>query len=147
MGSYKKLNHSIYECKYHLVWIPKYRYKVMNGEIRYYIRDKIRQLCSWKKFEIIEGNVLPEHIHLVFWIPPTWKVCAAIGYLKGKSALGIFDKFTSLKKRYWNKKFWSPGYCISTIGLNEDQIRKYVKWQQEKDRMYEESGQMDLFDS
>jgi putative transposase len=89
MGSYKKLNHSIYECKYHLVWIPKYRFKVMEGRIRYYVRDKIRQLCEWKKFEIIQGNVQPEHIHLVFWIPPTWAVYNAIGYLKGKSDTGI----------------------------------------------------------
>ena len=147
MGTYKKLNHSIYECKYHLVWIPKYRFKVMEGRIRYYVREKVRQLCDWKKFEIIQGNVQPEHIHLVFWIPPTWAVCKAIGYLKGKSALGIFERFPDLKRRYWNKKYWSPGYCVSTVGLNEQQIRDYVKWQQKRDREMEESSQLNLFES
>ena len=145
MSSFKKLNHSMYECKYHVVWIPKYRYKVMEGRIRYYIRDKLRQLCSWKKFEIVQGSVKPEHIHLVFWIQPTGATCSAIGYLKGKSALGIFERFPDLKKRYWNKHFWSAGYCLSTVGLNEEQIKKYVRWLQSRDREMEEMGQQNLF--
>ena len=108
MGRLKKLSHTVYECKYHVVWIPKYRYKVMDGEIRYYIRDVIRRLCEFKKMEIIAGNVCSDHVHLLLEIPPNWSVSQVVGYLKGKSALKIFDKFPRLHKRYWNKHFWSP---------------------------------------
>ena len=145
MSRFKKLSHTIYESKYHLVWIPKYRFRIMTGTIRYYIRDKIRRLCEWKKLEIVQGNVKPDHIHLVLWIPPKFSVSSIVGYLKGKSALGIFDKFQHLKKRYWNKHFWSPGYCVSTVGLDEEEIVKYVRWQQKKDQEIEEIGQQNLF--
>ena len=145
MSRFKKLSHTIYECKYHVVWIPKYRFHVMTGEIRYYVRDTIRRLCEWKKLEIIQGNVKSDYIHLVLWIPPNRSVSSAIGFLKGKSALKIFDRFPHLKKRYWNKHFWSPGYCISMVGLDEEKIVKYVRWQQKKDREMEELGQQNLF--
>lgn len=145
MARFKKLSHSIYETKYHVVWIPKYRYRVMHGAVRYYVRDAIRRLCEWKKLEIVQGNVCRDHIHLVLWIPPNAAVSRVVGYLKGKSALKIFDKFPHLHKRYWNKHFWSPGYCVSTVGLDEDQIVKYVRWQQRKDREIEEHGQQNLF--
>ena len=145
MSRFKKLSHTIYQSKYHVVWIPKYRFHVMTGEIRYYVRDAIRRLCEWKKLEIIQGNVKSDHIHLVLWIPPNRSVSSTIGFLKGKSALKIFDRFPQLKKRYWNKHFWSPGYCVSTVGLDEEKIVKYVRWQQKKDREIEELGQQNLF--
>lgn len=145
MSRFQKLSHSLYECKYHLVWIPKYRFKIMTGDIRYYTRDKIRRLCEWKKLEIIQGNVCSDHIHLVLSIPPKFAVSSTIGYLKGKSALGIFERFPCLKKRYWNKHFWSPGYRAGTVGLDEEKIKRYVRWQQKKDREIEENGQQNLF--
>ena len=145
MSRFHKLSHTIYECKYHVVWIPKYRFKIMTGELRYYIRDKICKLCEWKKLEIIQGNVKSDHVHLIFEIPPKFAVSSTVGYLKGKSALGIFDRFPALKKRYWNKNFWSPGYCVSTVGLDEEKIVKYVRWQQNKDKEMEENGQQNLF--
>lgn len=134
MGRFKKLSHTIYECKYHVVWIPKYRYRVMTGETRMYVHNMLRRLCDWKKLEIVEQNVQPEHVHLVLWIPPNWAVSQVIGFLKGKTALRIMDKFPGLRKRYWTKHFWSPGYCVSTVGLDEEKIQKYVRWQQRKDQ-------------
>ena len=95
----EKLNHTIYECTYHVVWIPKYRYRVMTGDVRYYVRDSIRKLSSWKKLPIAVGNVCSDHVHLVVEIPPNWSVSQVIGYLKGKSALKIFDRFPHLSKK------------------------------------------------
>jgi len=102
-------------------------------------------LCEWKDLEIIELNVQPEHVHIVLWIPPNWSVSQAIGFLKGKTALRILDKFPVLRKRYWTKQFWSHGYCVSTIGLNEEMIQKYVKWQQKKDQKNDNPDQQSLF--
>jgi len=145
MGRWKKLSHTIYESTYHVVWMPNYRYRVMTGDVRHYIRDTIRKLCSWKKLEIYAGNVCNDHVHLVIEIPPNWSVSHVIGFLKGKSALRIMDKFPHLRKRYWTKHFWSPGYCVSTVGLNKEQIEKYVRWQQKRDREMEDLGQQNLF--
>ena len=131
---FKKLSHTIYECKYHVVWCPKYRFRVMDGQIRYYVRDVIRRLCEWKKYEILEGNVCRDHIHLILEIPPHTAVSKAIGFIKGKSAIKIFNKFGSLKKKYWGMHFWAKGYCVSTIGLDEERIKKYVRWQQNNDK-------------
>ena len=145
MSRFKKLSHTIYECKYHMVWIPKYRYRVMTGEIQSYIHNQLRRLCEWKKLDIIEMNVQPEHVHIVLWIPPNLAVSQVLGFLKGKTALRIMDKFTSLRKRYWTKHFWSPGYCVTTIGLDEEQIQQYVRWQQKKEMEQEQVEQQNLF--
>ena len=98
------------------------------------MRDIICQLCAWKQIEIVEGNVQIDHIHLVVSIPPQYAISETIGFLKGKSAIKIFDMHHELKKRYWGRHFWAKGYCVSTIGLDEEQIRKYVRWQLHKDR-------------
>ena len=134
MSRFSKLGHSIYECKYHVVWCPKYRFKVMEGEIRYYVRDVLRELCRWKKVEIIQGNVQKDHIHMVVSIPPNYSVSSTIGFLKGKSAIKIFNKFQGLRRKYWGMHFWSPGYCVTTVGLDEEKIVKYVRWQNKKDQ-------------
>ena len=138
--SYKKLSHTIYECKYHIIWCPKYRFKIMEGEIRYFIRDSLRRLCEWKKLEIVQGNVQKDHVHIILEIPPNKSVSSVVGFLKGKSAIGIFNKFNKLKKRYWGMHFWSTGYFVSTVGLDEEKVVKYVRWQQEKDRRSEQQS-------
>ena len=134
MSSFNKLAHSVWKCKYHIVWCPKYRYKVLHGAIGTSIREIMRQLCEWKKIEIVEGSVQPDHVHLVLSIPPKYSVSEVVGFLKGKSAIKVFDLHADLKKRYWGRHFWAKGYCVSTVGLDEEKIRKYVKWQQEKDK-------------
>lgn len=146
MSRFKKLSHTIYECKYHVVWIPKYRFRVMEGKIRVYLDGTIRRLCDWKKLEIIQLNVQADHVHLVLWIPPNRAVSQVMGFIKGKTALRIMDKFPSLRKRYWTKHFWSPGYCVSTVGLDEEMIQKYVRWQQERENYNEDNGQVNLFE-
>ena len=98
------------------------------------MREIIRQLCEWKQIEILEGNVQEDHIHLVLSVPPKYSISEAVGFLKGKSAIKIFDMHLELKKRYWGRHFWAKGYCVSTIGLDEERIREYVKWQREKDK-------------
>ena len=138
MSRFKKLAHATYECKYHLVWCPKYRFRVLRGDVGRSVRDFIRQLCEWQKFEIMAGRVMSDHIHLVLSIPPKYAVSDAVGFIKGKSAIKMFDKHRDLKKRYWGRHFWAKGYCVSTIGLNEKQIKEYVEKQLEHDRKLEE---------
>lgn len=138
MYRFKKLAHATYECKYHLVWCPKYRFRILTGDVGCSVRDFIRQLCEWKKFEILAGRVMPDHIHIVVSIPPKYSVSDAVGFIKGKSAIKMFDRHSDLKKRYWGRHFWAKGYCVSTVGLNEEQIKKYVEDQLEQDRKLEE---------
>jgi putative transposase len=134
MSRFKKLAHAVWECKYHVVWCPKYRFRILGGEVGRSIRDIIRQLCEWKQVEILEGNVQKDHIHLVLSVPPKYSIAETIGFLKGKSAIKVFDRHLELKRRYWGRHFWAKGYCVSTVGLDEAQIRKYVRWQTHMDR-------------
>ena len=134
MSRFKKLAHAVWECKYHVVWCPKYRFRILSGEVGRSIREIIRQLCEWKQVEILEGNVQRDHIHLVLSVPPKYSIAETIGFIKGKSAIKVFDRHLELKRRYWGRHFWAKGYCVSTIGLDEAQIRKYVRWQTHMDR-------------
>jgi len=132
---FKKLSHSLYECKYHIVFCPKYRYKILDAEVAQYITQKLYALCRQKAgVEILELNVQPDHVHIVLSIPPKYAVSQVIGFLKGKTALGAFDRFPQLRKRYWGQHLWSRGYCVSSIGLDEERIRKYVQWQNKRDQ-------------
>ena len=140
MSRFKKLSHTVWECKYHVVWIPKYRFRVMEGRVRYYVRDVVRQLCAWRRFGIVAGNVQRDHIHLVLEIPPNVSISTAIGFLKGKSAVRIFDKFRMLRRKYYGMHFWAKGYAVSTVGLDEQQIRRYVQYQQKRDREVEQQN-------
>ena len=142
MRNIKKLSHVVWDCKYHIVWCPKYRFKILRGEVGEAVRDVIRQLYQWKDIEIIEGRVMMEKFHMVLSIPPKYSVSEVLGFLKGKSALKIFDRYPSLKRRYWGRHFWVKGYYASTVGLDERIIREYVKNQLEQDRADE---QLELF--
>ena len=136
---FKRLAHAVWQCKYHVVWCPKYRYRILRGEIGKTVRDIIRQLCEWKKIEILEGNIQIDHIHLVLEIPPKYSISEAVGFLKGKSAIKLFDFHLELKRRYWGRHFWAKGYCVSTVGLDEAQIRNYVRYQLHKDKQAEQT--------
>lgn len=143
---FKKLAHSLYECKYHIVFCPKYRYKILQGEVVTYLLLQINRLCEQKEdVEVIELNVQVDHVHLVVSIPPKYAVSQFMGYLKGKLALRLFDKFPQLRKRYWGQHLWSRGYCVSTVGLDEERIRKYVQWQNKQDEA-DEATQGRLFE-
>ena len=134
MKNFKKLAHAVWKCKYHLVWCPKYRFRILKGDIGESVRDILKQLCEWKGIEILAGNVQADHIHLVLTIPPKHSVSDLVGFLKGKSAIKVFDMHPELKRRYWGRHFWAKGYCVSTVGLDEEEIKKYVKSQLNKDK-------------
>ena len=143
---FEKLSHSLYECKYHIVFCPKYRMRVLKDEIAEYARQQIYQLCRQKdRVKVLELTIQPDHVHLVLSIPPKYAVSNLMGYLKGKLALRLFSQFEYLGKRYWGRHLWTRGYCVSTIGLDEEKIRKYVKWQEKREKEHE-AAQRRLFD-
>ncbi len=127
------LAHTKWMCKYHIVFTPKYRRKIIYNQYKVDIRDIIKQLCSYKGVEIIEGHLMPDHIHMLVSIPPKMSVSSFMGYLKGKSALMIFDRHANLKYKFGNRHFWAEGYYVSTVGLNEATIRKYIQEQEKHD--------------
>ena len=143
---FRKLSHSLYECKYHIVFCPKYRYRIFKEAIGETVRQLVYQLCKQKEqIEVLELNVQPDHVHLVASIPSKYSVSEFMGYLKGKMALRLFQQYESLGRRYWGRHLWARGYCVSTIGLDEEKIRKYVQ-RQEKQEKQVEAVQGKLFD-
>ena len=142
---FKKLSHSIYECKYHIVFCPKYRYRIFEDEIAEYTQQQIYKYCSYKELvEVLELNIQVDHVHVVLSIPPKYTVSSIVGSLKGRIAIRLFQRYEKLGKRYWGRHFWSRGYCISTVGLDEEKIRKYVRWQEAKEKEIERQ-QLSLF--
>lgn len=118
----QSLAHTRWLCEYHIVFTPKYRRKVLFSQLR----ESVRDLCKYKGVEIIEGHLMPDHVHMLVSIPPKISVSSVMGYLKGKSSLMIFDKHANLKYKFGNRKFWAEGYYVSTVGLNEATIKKYI---------------------
>ena len=129
------LSHSKWNCKYHIVFAPKYRRKVFYGEKRNAIGKILRQLCEWKGVTILEAEACPDHIHLFVEIPPKMSVSSFMGYLKGKSATMIYEQFGELKYKYRNREFWCKGYYVDTVGKNSNRIAEYIKHQLEEDHL------------
>ena len=132
-NKHNSLLHTKWLCKYHIVFTPKYRRKIEFNQYKRDIVDIIKRLCKYKGVEIIEGHIVPDHIHLLLSIPPKYSVSSFMGYLKGKSSLMIFDMRANLKYKYGNRKFWAERYYVSTVGLNESTIRKYIREQETHD--------------
>ncbi len=130
MKDWQSMAHVKWECKYHIVFIPKYRKKVLYGKLRRRVGEIFQQLCRHKGIELLEGHAMPDHVHMCLGIPPKYSVSMAIGYIKGKSAIRVHREFMGRKKQFTGFHFWAPGYCVSTIGLDEHQIREYVKNQE-----------------
>ena len=127
------LAHTKWMCKYHIVFTPKYRRKMIYNQYREDVREIIKQLCSYKGVEILGGNVMSDHVHILVSIPPKMSVSSLMGYLQGKSALMMFDRHANLKYKFGNRHFWSEGYYVSTVGLNEAVIKKYIQDQEKYD--------------
>ena len=127
------LAHTKWVCKYHEVFTPKYRRKIIYNQYRADLRKIIRTLCKYKGVEIAEGNMMPDHVHLPISIPPKMSVSSFMGYLKGKSALMMFDKHANLKYKFGNRHFWSEGYYVSTVGMHEAMIKKCIEEQEKHD--------------
>ena len=146
-GKYKKLSHVVYKCDYHIVWTPKYRFRVLFGEVKVLVENDIGMLCEWKGVEVIELNVQIDHVHIVCSIPPKVSVSELLGTLKGKLAIKVFKTYPKLKQKpYWGNHFWSRGYFVTTVGVDEEIIRRYVKYQEREDKKEEnQTRDFDLF--
>lgn len=131
----ESLAHTRWLCKYHIVFTPKYRRKAIYNQYRESIGEILRRLCEYKGVKIIEGHLMIDHVHMLVTIPPKIAVSSFMGYLKGKSALMIFDKHANLKYKYGNRHFWAEGYYVSTGGLNEATVKKYIEEQEIHDKM------------
>ena len=148
MGKYRKLTHTVYKCEYHIVWTPKYRYRILKGQIASELQRDLYGLSSHKDVIIEELNIQPDHVHMLCSIPPKLSISAFMGYLKGKAAIKLFRSYPKLRKMpYWGNHFWSKGYFVSTVGLDENLIRRYIKYQEKNDKDQEnrDSGQNPLF--
>jgi putative transposase len=134
MKDWQSLAHTKWECKYHVVIVPKYRMKILYGKVKRHIGQILRELCRYKDIELLEGHAMPDHIHMCISVPPKYSIAMTVGYLKGKSAIRIHREILKATKGFTNKNFWTRGYCVSTVGLNEQQIRDYIKNQEDLDK-------------
>ena len=143
----QSLAHTKWNCKYHVVFAPKYRRKVFFAEKRTGIREIIRQLCEWKGVEIVEGEICPDHVHLLLAIPPKLSVSGFMGYLKGKSSLLIFQKYGNMKFAYRNREFWCKGYYVDTVGKDTKAIKEYIANQLKADQEERYQRKIRMYDT
>jgi putative transposase len=140
-SSYESLSHSKWDCKYHVVFVPKYRKKAMYGEIRGFLRRILHDLATQKGCEIVSGNLVQDHIHMLIRIPPKYSVAELVGYLKGKSAIAVARQFGGRKRNFNGESFWARGYSVSTVGYDQENIRAYIKKQEQLDGQgFDEDG-------
>ena len=134
MKEWQSLAHTKWECKYHVVFVPKYRRKVFYGKLRNRIGGILRELCIYKGLELLEGYAMPDHIHMCLSIPPKYSVSFAIGYLKGKSAIRVHKDLLNRRRGFTNLNFWTRGYFVSTVGYDEGSVRAYIRNQDKLDQ-------------
>ena len=142
MKDRQSLSHTVWECKYHVVWIPKYRRKRIFGELRQYLGDVFRELARQKESQVLEGHLLPDHVHMLVAIPPKYAVSQVIGYIKGKSAIHIARNFSGRRQNFVGQPFWARGYYVSTVGGDENALREYIRKQEAEDRRLD---QLEMF--
>ena len=133
MSRFRKLSQTIWHCQYHIVWVPKYRFKILTDKVAKEVENCIRAFSEQQSCEVLELNVQIDHVHVVVMVPPKLSISDFLGTVKGRTAIRVFNKFRHLKKKpYWGNHFWTKGYCVDTIGLDSEMIRKYVKYQHDK---------------
>lgn len=142
MNAYDNIKHTTYECKYHIIFIPKYRRKSLYTNLRQYLGEIFRDLAQQKECKIIEGHICSDHVHILISIPPKLSVSQIIGFIKGKSAINIARNYNGHKRNFTGQSFWARGYFVSTIGRDEDMIREYIRKQEIEDQRIEK---LDLF--
>lgn len=140
------LSHTRWNCKYHIVFIPKYRRKAIYGKLRADIGSILRQLCEYKGVEIVEAHAMSDHIHMLVKIPPKIAVSNFMGYLKGKSSLMIFERHANLKYKYGNRNFWAKGYYVTTVGLNAKTVEDYIRNQEKEDMIQDNLSKKEFKD-
>ena len=143
MELFKSLKHTKWDCKYHIVWIPKYRRKVLYGDLRKYLGEELRDLAQQKESKVLEGHLMPDHVHLLLSIPPKYAVAQVVGFIKGKSAICVARNFGNRRKNFTGEKFWARGYFVSTCGKDDEEIKEYIKHQEQEDKRFD---QLNLFD-
>jgi putative transposase len=143
MKDWRSQSHVKWDCRYHVVIVPKYRRRKFYGSLRAEIGGILRQLCRQKDIELLKGNALPDHVHLLLSVPPKYSIANTVGYLKGKSAIRINRDLGRVKGSLYGRAFWSRGYCVSTVGLDEAMIREYIQHQEKQERD-EERGLFDI---
>ena len=143
MSRFQRLSHVIWCCQYHIVWVPKYRFRVLSGSVLAELKKTIHVYSGRLQCEIVELNIQIDHVHLLIKVPPKQSISDLMGYLKGKTAIQVFRQFPKLKERpYWGNHFWARGYCVDTVGLDEEKIRKYVRFQEKEERQQERQEQL-----
>jgi putative transposase len=143
MDGFQSLSHTVWECKYHIVWIPKYRRKALYGNLREHLGTILRELAVQRESNILEGHLRSDHIHMLISIPPKYAVAQVVGFIKGKSAIQIARTFGGRKRNFTGQHFWARGYFASTVGRDEKVIREYIKKQEQEDRRLD---QLNMFD-
>ena len=138
MNIYESLSHSVWDCKYHVVWIPKFRKKVLYGQLRVHMGEILRELARQKESRVVEGHLMLDHVHMLISIPPKYAVASVVGYIKGKSAIHLARNFMGRRKNFVGQSFWARGYFVSTVGLDEALVREYIKNQEREDRRLEQ---------
>ena len=135
MSRFRKLSQTIWHCQYHIVWVPKYRFKILTSKVAREVENCVRAFSEQQSCEILELNVQIHHVHVVVMVPPKVSISDFVGTVKGRTAIRILNKFRHLKKKpYWDNHFWTKGYCVDTVGLDSEMIRKYVKHQGDSDK-------------
>lgn len=143
MSRFKKLSQTIWHCLYHIVFVPKYRFKTLVGEVAKETESCIRAFTEQQGAEIIELSIQIDHVHLLDNVPPKVSFSNFVGTIKGRTAIRIFNKFRNLKhKPYWGNHFWSRGYCVDTVGLDTEMVKKYVQYQDHQDARFEQQGRL-----
>lgn len=143
MSRFRRLSQTLWCCQYHIVWVPKYRFRILEGEISKDVTEFIRAFSDQQGCEIVELNVQIDHVYLLVMVPPKLSISDYVGKVKGRTAIRILNKHRGLKKKpYWGNHFWSKGYCVDTVGLDAEKIRKYVRYQEAQERKAE---QLSLF--
>ena len=141
MSRFRKLSHTIWHCQYHLVWVPKYRYRILTGKVAEEVTRCVRAFSERQKAEVVELNIQVDHVHLLVMVSPKVSVSEYVGTIKGRTAIRVFNKFRELKRRpYWGNHFWARGYCVDTVGLDTEKIRAYVLYQEKKEKEAEQRG-------
>ena len=138
MNEYQSLNHTRWECKYHVVFIPKYRRKVLYGKLRTKLGSMFHELAGQRECKIVEGHLCLDHVHMLLRIPPKWAVSHVVGYIKGKSAIRVARECMGRQRSYRGYHFWARGYFVSTVGIDEDTIRQYIRNQEETDKQIDQ---------
>lgn len=138
MSRFHKLSHTIWHCQYHIIWVPKYRLRILTGKISETVRDCIIVFVEQQGGEVVELNVQQDHVHLLAMVPPKVSISNFVGTIKGRTAIKILDVFRHLKQKpYWGNHFWSRGYCVDTVGVNAEMISKYIQYQEAQEKKRE----------